>query len=151
MPNVQCPMTTGASPIGDASLRDAPRTRTSRLCRRQVLLLSETKANNVRDLPSPSKTLRERVTLLRRSPWSPLLPKGEASAKGEESNSWRPRRTLTPLRIERQSAQRGEPAHAAGSGTGNRARGLTATHCLPNAECPMPNALKIKDIIKNQQ
>ncbi|MBW4567815.1 MAG: hypothetical protein KME31_07270 [Tolypothrix carrinoi HA7290-LM1] len=25
-------------------------------------------------------------------------------------------------------------------GTGNRARGLTATHCLPHAPCPMPNS-----------
>ncbi|GAX44602.1 hypothetical protein NIES4075_56210 [Tolypothrix sp. NIES-4075] len=97
-------------------------------------------ADSVRDLPSPSQSRRRcansdaprsvkcarralRVTLLRRR----SLPQ-----------SGRLRERASPLRIERQSAQRGEPAHAAGSGTGNRAA-LTHRNAQPNL-CPMPNA-----------
>ncbi|MGI2908508.1 hypothetical protein [Tolypothrix sp. VBCCA 56010] len=47
----------------------------------------------------------------------------------------------SPLRRERQSAQRGEPAHAAGSG--NRHRRVDSPQRtaspMPNAQCSIPN------------
>jgi hypothetical protein len=100
-----CPLTAGASPVGDAARTTERQSQIARLTRRQVAQRREpphatgSATRCLGNLPSPS----------------PDAPRtGDAPASKIAS--------LTPLRID---------------GTGNRARGLTATHCLPYAPSPI--------------